>query len=54
MQDSKSHSQPGFISIEEQQREARHDETGKIRKYLELAEKLFRATNVASAECRVD
>ena len=50
MKNSKNHGQPGLISIEEQQREARHDETGKIRRYLELAEKLFRASNVASAD----
>lgn len=30
------------ITIEEQQREASQDATGKIRRYLDLAEKLFR------------
>jgi len=43
MKESKNHKEFRLISIEEQQNEARHDETGKIRKYLELAEKLFNA-----------
>ena len=30
-----------FLTFEEQEREARQDGTGKIRKYLMLAEKLF-------------
>jgi len=30
-----------FLSLEEQLREAKRDGTGKIRRYLELAEKLF-------------
>ena len=40
----------GFISIEDQHREAKHDGTGKIRKYLELAEKLFNGDQDATPD----
>jgi len=50
MKDSKIQKAVGFISIEEQHREAKKDETGKIRKYLELAEKLFNADQNATPD----
>jgi len=31
------------LSLEEQQNEARHEPTGKIKRYLDLAEKLFQS-----------
>ncbi|HEY6970311.1 MAG TPA: hypothetical protein VJA94_13975 [Candidatus Angelobacter sp.] len=39
-----------FISIEQQHREAKQDETGKIRKYLELAEKLFERCDLPTTD----
>jgi hypothetical protein len=41
----KDRNQAKPLSLEEQQRQARQDETGKIRKYLQLAEKLFNSDN---------
>jgi hypothetical protein len=41
MKDQKASKRIKPLSLEEQQREAKQDATGKIRKYLELAEKLF-------------
>jgi hypothetical protein len=41
----KDKSKVGPLSLEEQQRQARQDETGKIRRYLQLAEKLFNSDN---------
>lgn len=42
MRDNSSKAQEHHsISMEEQQREASHDGTGRIRKYLDLAEKMF-------------
>lgn len=40
MEEGKNHFRS--LSLEEQQREAARDDTGKIRRYLELAEKLFK------------
>ena len=50
MKESKIQKAIGLISIEEQHREAKHDETGKIRKYLELAEKLFERSNFPTTD----
>jgi hypothetical protein len=41
MKESRSQKEYSFLSMEEQLKEASHDVTGKVRRYLELAEKLF-------------
>jgi hypothetical protein len=38
------------LSIEEQQREASQDSTGKIKRYLDLAEKLFQGDDGPSQD----
>jgi len=38
------------LSMEEQQKEASHDATGRIRRYLDLAEKLFRGDDETAPE----
>ena len=50
MKESKNQKAIGLISIEEQHREAKQDETGRIRRYLELAEKLFERSNLPTTD----
>ena len=50
MQDRKNQKDLRPISLEEQHKEAVKDGTGKIRRYLDLAEKLLQAGNNLSAD----
>jgi len=48
MKDRKN--QNDLLTLEEQQKEAKHDSTGRIKRYLELAEKLLSGDDFTTAD----